>query len=82
MQFIFRIPSRFMTVFLDLILVSQFTMRYYLENPSLKGVGILPFVVFEFRIYLFNKIYLIICGHWLMQAYKIDPKITFDLRNS
>ena len=48
MQFIFRIPSRFMTVFLDLILVSQFTMRYYLENPSLKGVGILPFVVFEF----------------------------------
>ena len=34
MQFIFRIPSRFMTVFLDLILVSQFTMRYYLENPS------------------------------------------------
>ena len=36
MQFIFRIPSRFMTVFLDLILVSQFTMRYYLENPSFK----------------------------------------------
>ena len=36
MQFIFRIPSRFMTVFLDLILVSQFTMRYYLENPSYK----------------------------------------------
>ena len=34
MQFIFRIPSRFMTVFYDLILVSQFTMRYYLENPS------------------------------------------------
>ena len=25
-----------MTVFLDLILVSQFTMRYYLENPSYK----------------------------------------------
>ena len=43
MQFIFRIPSRFMTVFLDLILVSQFTMRYYLENPRCKFVEVVSY---------------------------------------
>ena len=39
MQFIFRIPSMFVTIFVGLILVSQFTMRYYLENPRIKGVA-------------------------------------------
>ena len=32
-----------MTVFLDLILVSQFTMRYYLENPRCKFVEVVSY---------------------------------------
>ena len=35
MQFLFRIPSRFVAIFIALISRSHFAMRYYLESPSI-----------------------------------------------